>query len=58
MEEKIIGRESKRERDQSIGRIMYENTEFIAFYERTFGETDSDPGAKIFLIISVSHSSR
>lgn len=51
-------REQERERDQSVGRIMYENTEFIAFYERTFGETDSDPGAKIFLIISVSHSSR
>lgn len=60
MAEKIIGREESKElRGQSIGRIIYMDTEIIAFYKRaSLGETDSDPRAKIFPIISLSHSSK
>lgn len=42
VEEKITGRaESKKLRGQSIGRIIYVDTEIIPFYRRTsFGEID------------------
>lgn len=50
-----MGKREQKPESQSIGKIMYTDTEIIAFYRRnSFQETDSDPGATSSLIISLS----